>query len=50
MTEKQIFVTAKVPPQLKRDIGKALETGKYLNESDLIRQAIRNLLDSVEAS
>jgi len=38
-------VGATVPPQLKKDMGEALKTGQFLNESDFIRQAIRGLLD-----
>jgi Arc/MetJ-type ribon-helix-helix transcriptional regulator len=51
MTEKPIYVTAKVPPQLKQEIADEVKTGKFMNESDLIRQAIRSLLnDSKEVN
>ena len=45
MKQEKVFVGAQVPPQMKTEIMKALETGRFLNESDFIRQAIRNLLD-----
>ena len=45
MTNKKVYVGAVVPSQVKQDIGKALKTGQFLNESDFIRQAIRGLLD-----
>lgn len=45
MIEKPVYVTAKVPPQLKTEIVEAIKTGRYMNESDLIRTALRNLMD-----
>ena len=36
---------ANVPTQLKREVAKAVEDGKFLNESDLIRQALRKILE-----
>jgi hypothetical protein len=44
-SKRQRFVGAQVPPKMKTDIEKELLTGKYLNESDLIRTALRGLLE-----
>ena len=45
MSEKPIFVTAKVPQQLKTEIREAVKTGRYMNESDFLRCAARSELE-----
>ena len=44
MCEK-LSVGAQVPQQMKTEIIEAVKKGRYMNESDLVRTAIRNLLD-----
>lgn len=41
---------AQVPPQMKTEIVEAIKTGRYMNESDLIRTAIRAQLDQDKES
>jgi Arc/MetJ-type ribon-helix-helix transcriptional regulator len=49
MVEKKYgFIGAKITPKMKDDIAKAIDQGEFLNESDLIRQAIRKVLDKTK--
>jgi len=39
------YAGTKIPPGLKRSIEKAVEGGNYLNESDFVRNAIKEKLE-----
>ena len=38
----------KIPKRLKKEMEELINQGYYLNESDLVRDSIRKLLDSVD--
>ena len=44
MSEKRAFASALVTEQMKKQMTDAVAQGRFINESDLIRQGIRTVL------
>ena len=45
MKPNNVVVNARIPKEMKETIRKIVEKGLYVNESDLIREAIREKLE-----
>jgi len=43
--KEQVFIGAQVPQKMKEEICRVVNLGNYLNESDFIRTAVRELLN-----
>jgi len=45
----QVLIAIRIPKEIIEDIKKAVSEGLYLNQSDLIREAIREKLEKLKA-
>ena len=49
MEKIEVFIGVRVPIEIKQAIKEAISKGYYLNQSDLIREAIREKLEKIKA-
>ena len=45
----QVLIAIRIPKEIREEIKKAVSKGSYLNQSDLIREAIREKLEKLKA-